>query len=139
MIISNRDMRFFHAAKKEAAQSDFKNIHVGCVVVYKNKIIATGKNMNKTSPIQKHYDYTRKSHGDWPLNKQHAEINALSSIWDADINWRNAKVYTYRERIVVPFGMSRPCAACMAAIKEKGIREIYYTTNDGFAKEVILN
>ena len=32
-------------------------------------------------------------------------------------------------------GMARPCASCMQAIKDLGIREIYYTTNDGYSYE----
>ena len=33
--------------------------------------------------------------------------------------------------------MSRPCPSCMAAIKDLGIRNIYYTTDDGFSHEII--
>lgn len=33
--------------------------------------------------------------------------------------------------------MARPCASCMQAIKDLGIREIYYTTNDGYSYEKI--
>lgn len=36
-----------------------------------------------------------------------------------------------------PYGMSRPCPSCMAAIKDLGIRNIYYTTNDGYIYERI--
>ncbi len=32
-------------------------------------------------------------------------------------------------------GMARPCPACMAAIKELGIKNIYYTTDNGYAYE----
>ena len=35
------------------------------------------------------------------------------------------------------FRISRPCPSCMAAIKDLGIKDIYYTTNDGFAHEKI--
>ena len=31
--------------------------------------------------------------------------------------------------------MARPCPACMAAIKDFGIKNIYYTTDDGMAYE----
>lgn len=34
-----------------------------------------------------------------------------------------------------PFGLARPCPACMAMIKNLGIKKIYYTTDDGFAFE----
>ena len=35
--------------------------------------------------------------------------------------------------------MGRPCESCMAAIKDFGIRDIYYTTNDGFVHERLEN
>lgn len=31
--------------------------------------------------------------------------------------------------------MARPCPACMSAIKELGIKNIYYTTDNGYAYE----
>ena len=31
--------------------------------------------------------------------------------------------------------MARPCPSCMAAIRDLGIRDIYYTTNDGYVYE----
>lgn len=31
--------------------------------------------------------------------------------------------------------MARPCLSCMAAIKDIGIKDIYYTTNDGYSYE----
>ena len=40
-----------------------------------------------------------------------------------------------RIRIEILFGLSRPCPSCMAAIKDLGIRYVYYTTNYGYAYE----
>jgi hypothetical protein len=31
--------------------------------------------------------------------------------------------------------MSRPCAACMRAMRDRGIRDFYYTTDAGYAHE----
>jgi deoxycytidylate deaminase len=31
--------------------------------------------------------------------------------------------------------MARPCQSCMAAIKDLGIKEIYYTSDEGFVYE----
>lgn len=134
--MNRKDLYFFEAARKEALKSDYKRIHIGCILVYKNKIIASGKNSNKTSPMQK--KYRQNARDEWSLYKEHAEISALSSVWDADLHWRNVAMYIYRIRNITPFGMARPCAACMAAIAEKGIKEINYTTDEGFAKEIII-
>ena len=45
------------------------------------------------------------------------------------------KLYIYRIRKDQPFGIARPCPSCMAAIRDLGIRDIYYTTNDGYVCE----
>ena len=44
---------FFKKAKDMAEISTFYRQHLGCVVVYKNKIISAGLNSNKTHPIHK--------------------------------------------------------------------------------------
>ena len=67
--------------------------------------------------------------------KLHAEINCLNQIRHLDINFSKVKLYIYRIRKDQPFGMARPCPSCMAAIKDLGIKNIYYTTNDGYSYE----
>lgn len=56
-----------------------------------------------------------------------------------DINFSKVKLYIYRSRKDQEYGLSRPCPSCMAAIKDLGIKHIYYTTNDGFAYEEMEN
>lgn len=65
----------------------------------------------------------------------HAEINCITGIRKLDVNFGKVKLYVYRERSLGGKGLSRPCAACMAAIKDLGIRDVYYTTDDGFVYE----
>lgn len=137
------DYRMFEKARQVAATSTFKQFNLGCVIAYKGHIIATGANSNKTHPTQKKYNkkYRTFNKSDKPINDStHAEIMALSSIpypLEHSINWREVKVYVYRvcrgKRLGQ--GMARPCPACMAALKDKGIKHIYYTTDDGFAME----
>lgn len=35
------------------------------------------------------------------------------------------------------FKLARPCPSCMAAIRDIGIKHVYYTTDDGYAYEKI--
>lgn len=63
------------------------------------------------------------------------KINCLNSIRHLDVNFHKVKLYIFRNRKCCTFGMARPCPSCMAAIKDLGIRHIYYTTNDGYAYE----
>lgn len=130
--------KYFDKARQVATVSDFYKIHIGCVAVYKGNIIGIGCNCNKTHPVQKRYNRYRKQSNSM-LPKLHAEINCINQIRNLDINFSKVHLYIYRIRRDQPFGMSRPCPSCMAAIKDLGIRNIYYTTNDGYAYERLDN
>ena len=133
-MLSNTDYKYFQKAHQIATISDYKKTHVGCVAVYQGQVIGLGCNCNKTHPIQKKYNRYRKP-SDSMLPKLHAEISCLNQIKHLDINFSKVKLYIYRIRKDQPFGMARPCPSCMAAIRDLGIRNIYYTTNDGYAHE----
>lgn len=135
-MITKSDYRYFDKARQTAMISNYSEFHVGCVAVYQGTIIGIGCNCNKTHPIQKKYNKYRKQ-ADNMLPKLHAEINCINSIRNLDINFAKVKLYIYRIRKNQPFGLSRPCPSCMAAIKDLGIRDIYYTTNDGYVHERI--
>ena len=133
-MLSNTDYKYFQKAHQIATISDYKKTHVGCVVVYQGQVIGLGCNCNKTHPIQKKYNRYRKP-SDSMLPKLHAEISCLNQIKHLDINFSKVKLYIYRIRKDQPFGMARPCPSCMAAIRDLGVRNIFYTTNDGYAHE----
>lgn len=135
-MLTDHDIKLFDKARKIASISDFAKIHVGCVAVYHGKIIGVGCNTNKTHPVQKYYNQFRDSSETF-IPKLHAEINCLNQIKNFNINFSKVRLYIYRIRKDQPYGMSRPCPSCMAAIKDLGIREIYYTTNDGFVCEYV--
>lgn len=141
-MLRNSDYRYFEKAKQIAMVSDFPKIHVGCVAVYKGSIIGIGCNTNKTHPTQRYYNRFRIPDGEdismTYMPKLHAEIHCLNQIKNVDINFSKVKLYIYRIRGDQPFGMARPCPSCMAAIKDLGIRDIYYTTNEGYAYEQII-
>ena len=133
-MFSNSDYKYFDKARQIATISDYKKTHVGCVAVYQGQVIGLGCNCNKTHPIQKKYNRYRKP-SDSMLPKLHAEINCLNQIKHMGINFSKVKLYIYRIRKDQPFGMARPCSSCMAAIRDLGVRNIFYTTNDGYAHE----
>ena len=133
-MLRDIDYRYFYKARQIANISDYNKIHVGCVAVYHGQIIGIGCNTNKTHPAQKFYNRYREP-SDTMLPKLHAEISCLNQIKHLDINFTKVKLYIYRIRKDQPFGLSRPCPSCMAAIRDLGIRDIYYTTNDGYAYE----
>ena len=142
--IKKSDMRYFELAKREADKSTFPRFHVGCVVVYGGHVIGSGTNSEKSDTIQARYNRYRhfnNSETHVPVNHAiHAEIAALKSIpypVAQQIDWRKVRTFTYR--ICVGHdsgkGYSRPCAACMNYIHDLGIRQVFYTTDRGYAAE----
>ena len=138
-MITRTDYKYFQRAKQVAQISDFKKTHVGCVAVYQGNIIGIGYNSNKTHPKQEYYNRYRCKDCILLIPKLHAEISCINSIRHLDINFSKVKLYIYRTRKDQDYGMSRPCPSCIAAIKDLGIRDVYYSTNNGFAYEKITN
>lgn len=136
------DEHLFKAARECSFKSDYSGggkPRVGCVVVYKNTILAKGWNSDKTHTDQAKFNVMRyKDAGNNYLpNKVHSEVAALTKIKYLDIDFSKVHIYVYRELKNGHLAMARPCAACMAAIKNLNIKNIHYTTNDGYAFEKI--
>lgn len=129
--------KYFELARKKAKLSTFERIHIGCVAVYKGKVVSYGYNTNKTHPTQKAYNcYRDLEETDGMHHTIHAEMMCLKNI-PKNIPTNKIKLYIYRIRKSVPHGMCRPCPACMQRIKELGIKNVFYTTDDGFVFEKI--
>ena len=65
-----------------------------------------------------------------------AESAAIASVPYAvgkDIDWSKVHVYVYRicNGKKHGYGNARPCPACMNAIKDMGIKNVYYTDEEG--------
>lgn len=133
-----KDSRIFEYAKHVAEMSHFWRQKLGCVIVYKKKIISTGFNSDKTHPLQKEYNKLRYPDDNTP-HCIHAEIHALMPLRHTDIDWSRVQLYVYRIKKDSPnqSGYARPCPACMAYIKSLGIKDIYYTTTSSPVHEVL--
>lgn len=141
--------KYFELAKNSSKLSDYskKNIHIGAVLVYKNKVIANGWNTNKTNPIQYRYNMYRQLNGneiddrtynaDSHLPCVHAEMKTLIDTKDINIDWSKVSIFIYRESD----GKTRncfPCPSCQKALKDRGIKNIYYTNENGFNYKNLL-
>ena len=135
-LLSKADYKYFNKARYMATFSDYDKIHVGCVAVYQGQVIGLGCNCNKTHPVQHYYNRYRLQ-SDNLLPKLHAEMSCLNQIKNLNLNFDKVKLYIYRIGNDREYRMARPCPSCMAAIKDLGIKHIYYTTDDGYAKECI--
>lgn len=120
--------------------SDYSRIHIGCIAVQGNKILSTGFNTNKSHPLQAHYNRFRAFKGtDVCKHGLHAEIACILTLRDSEVDWSKIDLYVYRIRKDIGQGISRPCVGCMTAIRELGIKNVYYTSDCGFIHEVIVN
>lgn len=134
-------MNYFDKAKNVSFLSDFKQVHIGCVAVYKKQIIGSGYNTNKTNPIQMYYNKYRTNF-ELTNNSQpklHAEMSCLLNIKHLNIDFSKVKLFIYREDKNGHIALSRPCKACMRAIKDLGIKEINYTDYNGYVKVALNN
>lgn len=134
---------FFDLARREsykATYTGYSSVKIGCIVVYHGTILARGSNSNKSHRTQSTYNrfrYDDKNLNHYYHASLHAEIQALNKIKYLDIDFSKVEVYVYREFKSGGTAMARPCVSCMEFIKDLGIKNIYYTTPDGYAYERI--
>lgn len=135
--LCKKDRAYFNIAKEVSKLSDFPRVKIGCCAVYRHKIISTGFNTQRTAPIQKKYNKYRFSED--TRHSCHAEITCLKPlIGRKDINFKEVKLYVYREHKNGELTLSRPCPSCAKLINELGIKHIYYTNYGGYSHEEIL-
>ena len=134
-ILSEKKIKkYLRSAKKVSLLNDNKKTRVGCVVVYKNKIISVGHNYeNKTNPLQKKNNELRGYNPNDSISRNtlHAEIDALLSIEQNIENYNKIHLFIVRSKRDDSNGIARPCPACMCLIKKMGIKNIYYSTENG--------
>lgn len=134
-----RVYKCFSIAKNASLESTFKQHHLGAAIFYKGALLATGHNSNKTSPVQKHYNKLRNFdvNASYAINSLHAECACLNKVRYLEIDFSKVSIFVYREHKNGTKALARPCPACMKYICELGIKNLYYTTENGFAHEVI--
>lgn len=137
MTLTKKDKKFFSKAKEISKKSDYPRVHIGCVVVYNKKIVASATNCKKTHPVQKEYNKFREFDDESCSHFVHAEIKALQQLVNTPYSISDVSVYVYRELHNKKNGMARPCPACMNFIMDKGIKNIFYTTDEGYAYEYL--
>lgn len=84
----------------------------------------------------KYNRYRKKIYPGEFTQKLHAEMSCIMQIKDMDIDFGKVELYVYREDGNGNLAMCRPCAACMKAVDDLGIKKIHYTTYGGFANEI---
>ena len=135
------DSHLFSIARTCSLQADYcGNARIGCIAVYRGTVLAKGFNSDKTHTKQAQFNvYRFKECGNRYLpSKIHAEMAVLQKIKYLDIDFSRVHLYVYREWKSGRIAMSRPCEACMAAIRAMGIKNVHYSTDCGFAYEKLM-
>ena len=133
--MTKTEKAYFRIAKNISELSNHKQ-KLGAVVVNKHRVISTGYNSHtKCHSLQAKLDKER--FGQDTPGRVHAETSALLPFIQGGIDLSGASIYVHRSHKDGSCGMARPCASCIKLIKQCGIKKIYYTTDDGYAKEYI--
>lgn len=116
--------------------TDFGSARLASAIVFGNRIISIGINRRKSHPFQAKYAKNKSA------IYLHSEIsaikNSLNHIQASEL--KNASLYVCRMKHIVPgshyftFGKACPCEGCLRAITDFEIKNVYYTTEDGYEK-----
>lgn len=116
---SERLSEYIMLARDEAKKSPMSQKH-GCVVIHKNKVVATGYN-KQVEPFS--------------LTSIHAEVNALIKAKKVlnRSELKQAKLMVVRigtNSMDNPLKYSKPCKVCQSFIDKLGIQLVYYSTSN---------
>ncbi len=128
---TTREHRWYKQARKESLKSTHSKAHIGAVIVIGNYVVSRGFNKAKTHPLQARLDRENNYH--CPNAKLHAEVSALLNSGKHDLS--NAEIYIYREDKDGHMANCKPCVSCTEALRLAGVREVFYTTREGYAFE----
>jgi deoxycytidylate deaminase len=95
----------------------------GCIIAHGNRIVSAGFNSTKTHPMLKKLT---------PFPYLHAESHAIAKAGLDACN--NARVYIVRVRSRGNIGLSKPCRVCSALLQEAKVKEVFYSTEEGYMK-----
>lgn len=100
-------------------------VRIVAAVVYKGRIVAIGKNQNKTHPVAAQYSKHRSA------IYLHAEVDAINKAKRKLKDLSKAEIYILRLKQDGTYGLCAPCEGCSRCIKDNGIKKITYTENEG--------
>lgn len=129
MQFSNSELSFMNMAASVAKRSILR-IRVGAVVTKRRHIVSMGYNQKKTHPLIHKFPYD-------PHVGLHAEMDACFGI-DTDM-LSGSTIYIARLLRNNKTALSKPCEGCQALLKYFGIKNIIYSTDNGFGKITIRN
>lgn len=125
----------YELAKSASLNSDFYKCHTGAVAIYGNKVIAYGWNSEKLSTMQAKYNTrTRGFDGHKYRSTIHAEMMVVNKIKYLDIDFSQVRIFVWRGQDFPE--LSKPCKACEKAMRDLGIRKVFYTGANSYISEI---
>lgn len=125
--------RGYEIARQASLKSDFEKCHTGAVAIYHSRVLALGWNSEKTSSMQARYNKARGFDGYVFRSSIHAEMMVINKIKYLDIDFSRVRLFVWRGNEYPQ--ISRPCAACEKAIRDLGIKRVFYTGNNSYIEE----
>lgn len=119
-VDSKKNRSFLNKAFNLAGESELPDFKHGAIIVKNGNQIGSGINALKNNPKSLEPGY--KAFG---VVSVHAEIAAIRSCKKS--NLEGATIYVARMGKNGAMAMSRPCENCQKALKEAGIKKVFYT------------
>jgi deoxycytidylate deaminase len=121
--------KYLRMALRKIESEDFsekiQHRHVA-VIAKAGRILAVGRNRNKTHPES----ITLDENGDRILKTIHAELDAIFKVKNKE-QLKGATIYVARLGRGGDPGMSCPCTMCQALINRYGLKRAVFTTDYG--------
>jgi deoxycytidylate deaminase len=119
-------------AKLSTSLEKVAGARISSCVVLKNNILSFGFNKRKSHPFQAKFGKNEE------CIFLHAEIDAIKNALKCTSveDLQRSTLYIYRSKKVNGVetnGLAKPCVGCMRAIVSFNIKNVVYSTDDGYA------
>ena len=119
-----RTIKMMTLAQRLSMKSTYEKYKIGAVIARKGQVIGVGFNRHKTHTQSPHaYKYL------------HAEVDAALGVPLKQL--RGATIYVYREKKDGTYGLAKPCSSCEGFLKERGLKSMIYTSDNGMLMELL--
>lgn len=111
------NINFLNLAARIAQKLENKHrYYLAAILTDKNKPISVGVNKKQTHPSSNH-----------PRGYLHAEVDAIRGAYEKELRGSTLYLSRVSHRGRTKISLSKPCKFCQAAIKNSGIKNVYYT------------
>ena len=129
MNLTPKQHRLLLLALRWSMESDYHRIKIGAVVAKGSKYYNHGYNLIRPCGIQA--SYNKRVGRITKSDCRHAEMDVLCKARACGRSAKGMDMYVARlDRNGMP-AMCKPCPACELAIREAGIKRVFYTTPTG--------